>query len=85
MPQDKVYEISAITGKGLEELLIGISQMVKKENTEVDLIVPYSDGWVIPFIHENGEVIKEEYTEQGIKANIIINRIKLDKIRDYIT
>ena len=83
--QGKAYEISALTGQGLEALLNGISLLVKKEDIEVNLIVPYNAGWVIPFIHENGEVIKEEYTEQGIEASVIIKTMKLDKIRDYIT
>jgi GTPase len=83
-PQGKVFEISALTGQGLEGLLEGISQMLPKENTEVRVLVPYTAGWVIPFIHENGEVISEEYTEQGIKADIIIKKMKIEKIREYI-
>lgn len=83
-PKGMVYEISALQGEGLDNLLNGISQMLKKEDTEVDLVIPYSAGWVIPFIHENGEVLKEEYTEQGIKANIIIKKMKVDKISEFI-
>jgi GTPase len=83
-PQGKVFEISALTGQGLEGLLEGISQMIPKENIEVNVLVPYTAGWVIPFIHENGEVISEEYTEQGIKADIIIKKMKIEKIREYI-
>lgn len=83
-PQGKVFEISALTGQGLEGLLEGISQMLPKENIEVNVLIPYTAGWVIPFIHENGEVISEEYTEQGIKADIIIKKMKIEKVREYI-
>lgn len=80
----KVFEISAVTGQGIEDLLEGIAQMLPKENVEVNVLVPYNSGWVLPYIHENGEVLNEEYTEQGIKAKIIIKKMKIEKVREFI-
>ena len=62
----ETFEISAFTGKGLEKLLEGIENAIPKGQIHMKLIVPYNEGWVMPFIHENGILINSEFKENGI-------------------
>jgi GTP-binding protein HflX len=80
----RTFEISAVTGSGLEELKRGIEEIIPQDDIEVRLLVPYSEGWVIPFIHENGKVMEEEYVEEGIQVKATINKSNHDKVRNLI-
>lgn len=78
-----VHEISAVTGQGLDGLLACIAAKIRVEE-EVDVKAPYSEGWIVPYIHENGTVITEEYTENGVSIKAKISRARLEKIRDFV-
>ncbi len=61
----KVFAVSALTGQGLEELRDGMTSFFTRIERNVTLLVPYSEGWVLPYLHEHGRMEQEEYTEQG--------------------
>ncbi|MCX8128586.1 MAG: GTPase HflX [Clostridia bacterium] len=79
-----VFEVSAAGGQGLDKLLHGLAAIVPKEEMEAVLFAPYSDGWVLPYIHENGKVISEDYTEDGVRIKAIIKKPKVEKLRKYL-
>lgn len=64
----RIYPVSALTGQGLEELREGMMAFFTKQSRNVRLLVPYSEGWVLPFLHQCGQVDVEEYTETGTKV-----------------
>jgi len=79
-----VYEISAITGQGMDKLLEGIEGMLPQQDMEIKLFVPYSAGWVRAYIHENGKIIAEDFEETGTKIKAIINRSKIQRVIEYV-
>jgi GTP-binding protein HflX len=82
--RENIYEISAVTGYGLSELLRGIDGILPLQDVEVELFVPYSEGWVNSYIHENGKIIYEEFEEVGIKMKAVINKSKVQRVIEYV-
>ncbi|MDP4181220.1 MAG: GTPase HflX [Bacillota bacterium] len=80
----KVYEVSAITRQGIDKLSEGISELLSENEISVELIIPYNEGWVLPYLYDNGKVLETDYIEAGIRTKGIIKKTKLEKIKDYI-
>jgi GTP-binding protein HflX len=79
-----VCEISASTGYGIEELLEKITEGFRHQLKEVQLLIPYNDGWVMPYIYENGQVIDQEYRENGIQVKALVKLDKIGRINDFV-
>ncbi len=80
----KVVEISSVTGDGLDQLINEISQLLAKDITEINVLVPYTEGWIIPYIHENGKILETNYVEKGTQIKASIKKNKIKKIREYV-
>jgi len=80
----RVFEVSASTGIGLDELIKGILEVLSQDEIEINIIAPYSEGWIIPYLYKNGSLLEEEYAESGIKVRALIKKSKVDRIKDYI-
>ena len=59
------YAISVKTGFGFDALIHAIEKTLPRPKLEVDVVVPYSRGDLISAIHEHGEILSEEYVEEG--------------------
>lgn len=66
-PYDAVVPISALTGKGLDNLLIEIERVMTASMVEINLLLPYRRGDLLALIRENGIVDFEEHTEAGVQ------------------
>lgn len=63
---DYVVKISAKTGEGLENLLDTIEQVLRQQKIMVEKIYSYAEAGKIQLIRKYGELLKEEYGEEGI-------------------
>ena len=57
--------VSAMTGQGIEELLLAIEEDLPQLMQEIDLVVPYSRGDLISRVHELGDVIDLDHLAEG--------------------
>lgn len=69
-----VYRISAKTGAGIEELLHGIGRMIRESRVYFEHLYAYQDAARIAQIRKNGQVIEEEYREDGILIRAFVDR-----------
>lgn len=76
--------ISAKTGEGLPALLAKIASMLENTRRRVKLIIPYSDGNLTSRIRNEGELISEEYTPDGIMLDAVLDSGFLNLVKDYI-
>ena len=76
--------ISAKTGEGLEALLKKIASMLENSRRRVKLIIPYSDGNLTSRIRNDGELISEEYTSDGIMIDAVLDSVFLNLVKNYI-
>jgi GTPase len=57
--------ISALTGRGIDDLLQAIDKALKHHMAAVDVLIPYQRGELVSLMHEHGVVEHEEHTEHG--------------------
>ena len=76
--------ISAKTGEGLPALLEKTASMLENTRRRVKLIIPYSDGNLTSRIRNEGELISEEYTPDGIMIDAVLDSGFLNLVKDYI-
>ena len=65
---DHVVNISAKTGEGLENLQNVIEEVLRKQKILIEQLYPYADAGKIQLIRKYGELLEEEYREEGIFA-----------------
>lgn len=63
---DYTVKISAKTGEGLQELQELLGKLISEELLYVERVFPYQEAGKIQLIRENGQLLSEEYTENGI-------------------
>ncbi len=57
--------VSALTGSGLDELLLRIGELVEKTMVTMTLEIPYTRGDLVAAVHRVGEVIEEKHDDNG--------------------
>ena len=63
---DHTLPISAKNGTGLEELKNLLSELLRENKVLVERTVPYANAGVIQLVRKSGELLEEEYREDGI-------------------
>lgn len=69
---DYVVRISAKTGYGLDELLHTIEKALREQKIEIERTYDYSEAGKIQLIRKYGEVLVEEYREDGIYVKAFV-------------
>ena len=59
--------ISALTGKGIEDLLQSIHKKLFELYVPVEVLLPYSKGSLTAQFHEQGQVEQIEHTREGVR------------------
>lgn len=66
---DMTFRISAVNGQGTEELKAGILQLLRSQSVFVEKLFPYEKAGKIQLIRQYGQLLTEEYTEDGVLAS----------------
>ncbi len=73
----------AVSGTGLEALRDAVSAYFRVSETVLDLLVPYTDGWVSSYVRERGTVLEEEYRGDGTFIKCRIPDEYASKVKKY--
>ena len=65
--------ISALTGEGLEDLLVSIGDRIRAAAKIMDLVVPYERGDVLAALHREGQVLVESHEEGGARLRVRVD------------
>ena len=65
-----VHAISAITGEGLDGLLVAVSQHLDDEKTDVVLTLGFAEGRKYAWLHAEGVVQAEDQGERGHRVEV---------------
>ena len=84
MGYSSVCEISAVTGTGIDSLLEQITEGFKDRLREINLLIPYNEGWILPYIYKYGQIINQEYLENGIQVKALVKLDKIGKLEEFI-
>ena len=69
---DETAFISAKTGKGVDGLLEKIESVLRGQKIAIEKLYPYKDAAKIQLIRRYGELIEEEYLEDGIAVKAYV-------------
>ena len=76
--------ISAKKGKNMDGLLKAIEEALGHSRHHVILRFPYSKGGMVETLHDNAQVKKVEYTDEGIEVETILDAILYGRLREYV-
>jgi GTP-binding protein HflX len=79
--RDDTVAISAITGKGVEELLDLLDRRLWQNRQVVDLTIPVTDGKALSFLYRHGEVLERHDNEESVVVKVGIEEIDLARFR----
>lgn len=77
------FPISALTGQGIEDLLSAIEDALFEAYIEVDVRIPYDQGYLLSIFHEKGQVQAVTNTEQGTRIKGLMPRRLLFHYEPY--
>lgn len=80
---DEIY-ISALEEDSIIFLLQEIQKRIFPHRMQVQLSLPYDQGSLLSFIHQNADVLKEEYLDDNISLSIEIDERYLKELKPYI-
>ena len=78
--ESNAYAISARTGYGIETLVKAIESSLPKPKVEINAVIPFSRGDLVSAVHEQGEIISEEYLPEGTKLHAMVGGALASKI-----
>lgn len=70
----RTVRVSAKSGEGIESLIKGICDTLKDIQKLVKLLIPYSESALAAKIRRIGQIVSEEYLEEGILLEAYIPR-----------
>lgn len=81
---EKTVFISAKTGYGLEKLLSEISKELEETQKRLKILIPYDKAGLLNSIRINGKVFDEQYEENGILTDALVDISLIKQIEEYI-
>lgn len=76
--------LSAKSGEGVQELVEKLSALLDRGNHHVELKIPYANAGVADLLNREASVLKMEYTDEGIEAEVIVPPEVFGKIKQFI-
>lgn len=67
------FYISAKTGEGIAQLLEEVRRQIRGVQRKLRVTIPYAQGAWVSAIHSEGTVLSEEYTDQGVVLEALVD------------
>ena len=82
---DSTVKISALKAQGIDKLLETIARNLPETAKRMKLLLPYDKGGLTAVIRENGKIFSEEYTENGILIDALVDKLNIKQMSEYQT
>jgi len=76
--------ISAVTGRGIDELLLRIGDRLRALTPTVELFVPYDRGDVLAALHRSGEVLTETAEADGVRVSARVEASAASRFAEFV-
>lgn len=80
---DHTVKISALKNEGIDELLSTIARDLPQTSRRMKLLLPYDKAGLTSKLRENGKVFAEEYTENGIEVDALVDQMLIKQLSEY--
>jgi GTP-binding protein HflX len=75
---------SARTGAGIDELLAAIERDLPRPAVELEVLLPYRRGDLLNKMHEYGEVVSVDHTEDGSRVVARVNPSLAGELEPFV-
>jgi GTP-binding protein HflX len=76
--------ISAVTGAGIEEMLLTVGDRLRSMTMVVELVVPFERGDVIAQVHREGQVLMESAGEGGMLIRARLDDYAASRLAEFV-
>lgn len=76
--------ISALKGIGLDKLLETMCSILGNTRRKVKMLLPYAEGALVSKIRKEGAVMNEEYRDDGIFVEAVLDGRFLNNVKNYL-
>lgn len=76
--------LSARNGEGLEELLALIRENLPGQTHHLQLVVPYDQGTIRSLLHEEGNILEEEFMEDGVRMVAEVDDALYGRVKNFV-
>lgn len=75
--------ISALEGKGLDELLDAVAKALPPTRAKAKMLIPYSDGVAAAALRKDGVISAEDYRAEGLYLELTADVALIDRYQSY--
>ena len=76
---DASIKISARTGEGMDSFFDEVAKILRNSRVSVDAVIPYKDAALVAEIRKTGQLLSEEYEEEGVHIKAYVPRALADR------
>lgn len=80
---DSTVKISAKNSQGIDRLLRVIAANLPETAKRMKLLLPYDKAGYTAKLRENGKVFSEEYTENGVLVDALVDQMLISQMEQY--
>lgn len=80
---EAVLRISALEPEGVQKVLEAVDHQLDKMDTVVEILLPYSQGGLSSNLHQGGQILEEEYRDDGIYMKARLKDRYLQLVEKY--
>ena len=83
---EEVLRISALSDDGPARVLEALERVLAKAEEEVEVLLPYGEGGLLSELHQNAQVLAEEYLAEGVsvRARVAKNGKIYGKLKRFL-
>lgn len=86
IPEDETtVKISALKSQGIDRLLEVIAANLPETAKRMKLLLPYDKAGLSAKLRENGKVFSEEYTENGVLVDALVDQMLIKQMSEFRT
>jgi len=75
---------SAMTGDGLNDLLLSIGDRMRALTTVIELLIPYDRGDIVATVHREGEVVSTANEDNGMRVRARLADASAGRLSEFV-
>ena len=75
---------SAMTGDGLNDLLLAIGDRMRTLTTVIELLIPYDRGDIVATVHREGEVVSTANEDNGMRVRARLADASAGRLSEFV-
>jgi GTP-binding protein HflX len=76
--------VSALTGEGIDSLLMAIGDRLRATGRVLELVVPYERGDILAAVHREGEVLMEHHGEGAARLRVRVDGVGASRFAEFV-